>query len=45
LADEKVRQRFSGRCRTSVLHLDDELVYPRLYESVCAAARRRAAVG
>ena len=45
LADEKVRQRFSERCRTSVLHLDDELVYPRLYESVCAAARRRAAVG
>ena len=45
LADATVRQRFSARSRMSVLHHDYELVYPRLYELVCAAARRRAGVG
>lgn len=42
LADTTVRQRFSARSRMSVTHLDYEVVYPRLYELVCAAARRRA---
>ena len=45
LADPTVRQRFGARSRTSVLHHDYEFVYPRLYELVCAAARRRAGVG
>ena len=45
LADATVRQRFSVSSRTSMLPHDYELVYPRLYELVCAAARRRAGVG
>ncbi len=45
LADATVRQRFSARSRPSVMHLDYEVVYPRLYELVCAAARRRARAG
>jgi glycosyltransferase involved in cell wall biosynthesis len=45
LADGTVRQRFSARSRMSVMHLDYEVVYPRFYELVrAAAARRRAGV-
>jgi glycosyltransferase involved in cell wall biosynthesis len=45
LSDATVRQPFRARSRESVLHHDYELVYPRLYELVWTAARRRAGVG